>query len=142
MPASEQTDPVDRRCADDRGIATLEALFAFPVMVFLVLGIIQTAMWWYDRQVAATAAQEAARAARYYTSTAADGQQRGYDYLQLVQGKGKGLRNARVDVTRTATTVTVTVSGDTLGLVPWVHPHISESATGPVERYVPPGTVP
>jgi Flp pilus assembly protein TadG len=143
MPTAEPTTPGRRRRADDdRGLATVEVLFVLPIVVLVILGIIQTAMWWYDRQVAATAAQEAARYARYYTATAADGQRRGYEYLHLVQGDGQSLRNVHVEVTRTATTVTVTVSGDTLGLMPWVHPHISETATGPVERYVPPETGP
>ena len=48
------------------------------------------------------------------------------------------LQDRGVTVRRTAQTATVEVTGTVISVVPGLHLHVSESASGPVERYVPP----
>ena len=123
----------------DEGLSTVEAVFTVPVMVIIVLAIVQAALWWYGRQVASTAADEAARTARAYAATAADGQARGRDYISTVDPDGSTLRSRHVYVTRTATTVTVRVTGEVVSIVPFLNPDVDVTVTAPVERYVPSG---
>ena len=124
---------------DDRGIGTVEAVLTVPVIVLMLLGAVQVGLWWYSRQLAETAAQEAARAARSYAATAAAGQAEGYSYLGKVDGAGTALHNPSIQVTRGAQTVTVTVKGDIVSLVPWVSPTVTITVTSPIEAYVPSG---
>jgi Flp pilus assembly protein TadG len=130
---------LDRLRQGDRGLSTVEAVFTVPIIVLLVFGIVQTALWWYARQVASTAADEAARAARSYAANAAAGESRGKTYLGTVDHGGNALRHPHVQVTRTAATVTVQVSGNVVSLVPFVSPSVTVTVTAPVERYVPSG---
>lgn len=123
----------------DEGLSTVEAVFTVPVMVIMVLAIVQAALWWYGRQVASTAADEAARTARAYASTAADGQARGRDYISTVDPDSSTLRTRHVYVTRTATTVTVRVTGQVVSIVPFLSPDVDVTVIAPVERYVPSG---
>jgi Flp pilus assembly protein TadG len=124
---------------DDRGIGTVEAVLTVPVIVLMILGAVQVGLWWYSRQLAETAAQEAARAARSYSATAGAGQAEGYSYLNKVDAGGTGLHNPSIRVTREAQTVTVTVTGDIVSLVPWASPTVTITVTSPVENYVPAG---
>ena len=124
---------------DDRGIGTVEAVLTVPVIVLMILGAVQVGLWWYSRQLAETAAQEAARTARSYAATAAAGQAEGYSYLGKVDDGGTALHNPSIQVTRGAQTVTVTVKGDIVSLVPWVSPTVTITVTSPVETYVPAG---
>lgn len=124
---------------DDRGIGTVEAVLTVPVIVLMILGAVQVGLWWYSRQLAETAAQEAARAARSYAATAAAGQAEGYSYLGKVDGAGTALHNPSIQVTRGAQTVTVTIKGDIVSLVPWVSPTVTITVTSPIEAYVPSG---
>lgn len=124
---------------NDRGFGTVEAVLTIPVIVLMILGAVQIALWWYSRQIAETAGQEAARTARSYLSTADAGQAEGYSYLNQVDSGGTALHNPSIHVTRGAKTVTVTVTGDVVSLVPWVSPTVTITVTGPVETYVPAG---
>jgi Flp pilus assembly protein TadG len=124
---------------DDRGIGTVEAVLTVPVIVLMILGAVQVGLWWYSRQLAETAAQEAARAARSYAASAGAGQAEGYSYLSKVDGGGAALHNPSIQVTRGPQTVTVTVKGDIVSLMPWVSPTVTITVTSPVETYVPAG---
>jgi Flp pilus assembly protein TadG len=122
----------------DAGLATLEALFTIPVILLMIFGILQTAMWWYARQVALTAAQEGARAARAYDATDADGVAKATSYLSQVQGgSAPVLANSQVSMQRSANTVTVRVRGHVVSLVPGLSVSIDVTSTGPVEVFVP-----
>jgi Flp pilus assembly protein TadG len=118
-------------------LSTVEAVLTVPVMVAMVLAIVQAALWWYARQVAATAADEAARAAGAYSSTAAAGEARGAHYIATVDPSSSTLRGRQVQVTRTATTVTARVTGKAVSLLPFLTPQVRVTVTAPVERYVP-----
>lgn len=122
----------------DAGLAMLEAIFTIPVVMFMIFGILQTAMWWYGRQVALTAAQEAARAARAYQASDADGQAKATSYLRQVEGTSSSvLANPRVSIVRTGDTVTAVVRGHVISLVPGLTLSVEASSSGPVEVFVP-----
>src|SRR4051794_1586676 len=93
--------PCQGRREPDAGLSGLEAVFTIPVVMAMILGILQAAMWWYARQVALTAAQEGARAARAYQATNADGAAKATNYLGQVQGRsGSILNDPHVSVRR------------------------------------------
>jgi Flp pilus assembly protein TadG len=100
-------------------------------MVFLV---IQAALVYHARSVVAAAAEDAARAAQAEGGSADGGRAVAEGVLNGSQGL---LPTPSVQIERGATTVTVTVSGEVRGPIPWLHPTVTASAGGPVERFVP-----
>ncbi|AEV86776.1 hypothetical protein ACWT_5758 [Actinoplanes sp. SE50] len=105
-----------------------------PTALLLLFLSLQVAMWSYARSIALTAAQEGLTAARGYNSSAAAGTARAQDFI--TRAGGDSLTGARVSVTRTATQASVTVTGSSLSLVPGLRFRVSQTATGPVERFV------
>ena len=118
----------------DDGFSTLEAVVVIPVVVLLTMLVIQFVMLWHARNVSEAAAQDAARVARGYQRSAAEGQTAGMQYLDKVAGKM--LDHYTVDVQRTATTVTVTVHASVSSVVPFGTYTVTETASAPVESYV------
>lgn len=105
-----------------------------PTVVIMTMLVVQFVMLWHARNVSEAAAQDAARVARGYQRSAAEGQAAGRDYLESVAGKM--LENYTVDVQRTATTVTVTVHATVSSVLPFGTYTVTESASAPVEQYV------
>lgn len=119
------------RRQDDRGeIAADTAVFA--TVVLLVFFCIQFGLWFYGRQVAASAAQHALDAARVEQGSAAAGEATGREYLDQVGG----LEAATVSVDRAEETVTARVSGEPVSILGFFHVGVTVTATGPVERVV------
>lgn len=121
-----------RRAALDRGIGTIEAAIVIPVVVFVVLfGSIQAAFWFHGRNIAASAAQVGAQAARTYDGSAGTGRAAATGYLAGVTG----LEEATVSVDRGPATTTVVVTGTTPQLVPGMpRPTITVSSQAATER--------
>jgi Flp pilus assembly protein TadG len=112
---------------------------AFPVVLLLVFGMVQGALWLHARNVASTAAQEGVRAARAETGTVQAGQAEAA-HLIADAGDQDVLIGARIEVTADATRVQVAVTGTSISLLPGVPgPRVRQSAAGPVERYTSPG---
>ena len=86
-------------------------------------------------RTAEAAAEEGASAARRFDGSAEAGQVRAYDFLDSVGNES--LENVDVSATRGATEASVTVTGtaQSLGWLPFLDRDISETSTGPVERY-------
>jgi Flp pilus assembly protein TadG len=122
---------VERR--DDRGSGTLELVVAFPVVLLLVFTIIQAALFFHARNVALAAAQEGVRAATAYGGTSSIGVGVARDFLT---GPGDGaLQRSRVTRDTGKQQVIVTVSGTTPAIVPGLLLPVSQTASGPVERF-------
>jgi TadE-like protein len=120
-----------RRRWDDRGeVAANTAVFA--AVVLLLFFCVQFGIWFYGRQVAASAAQHAVDAARVERGTAAAGEATGHEYLDQVGG----LDTATVSVNRTTAIVTATVTGDPPSILGFFHVGVTVTVTGPVERVV------
>lgn len=126
--------------AGDRGSSVVEAVVILPIVVILTLLVVQMAMIWHGRHLAQAAAQAGVSAASGYRSSTAAGWQATTDYLQQVAPRL--LANPDVGVTGGRTggtvTVTVTVRAHVATILPFVSFSVDESATGPVESFVPP----
>jgi Flp pilus assembly protein TadG len=124
-----------RRARADDGYSVVEASITLPVLILLTMLVVQWALVWHGRHVAEAAAHDGLRAARGYQATAASGQNAAEDYLQAVAPRL--LTSPRVDVTRTAVTVTVRVHANVLSVLPGNGFGVDETASAPVERFVP-----
>jgi hypothetical protein len=99
--------------AAERGSVTLENIIIWPVVMVFMFGFFQFALWLHARDLAHGAATSAYYEARLYDGTIADAQAVGNAVL--------------------------TVSGTTALIVPgWPGSGVTETVTGPVERYVAP----
>jgi hypothetical protein len=121
-------------CRDpERGFATLEAVIVIPVAVVLTMLVIQYVMLWHARNIAEAAAQNGLRVARGYQATGPQGQASANDYLRTVAGHM--LDHPRVTADRGATTVIVTVHATVISIIPFGSFAVTETATGPVEKF-------
>ena len=123
----------------ERGSAT-ELVVVFPFVMFLLLLVIQFALWYHATHVAQAAAQEGARVARVAVPAGqpADspaqrdaGIQRAQDFLA---GMG-AFDDKQVTGTRDASVARVDVTGTAPSLVPGFTLTIHEHSEGPVERF-------
>jgi Flp pilus assembly protein TadG len=115
---------------------TLEAIIIWPVILTLVFGIFQTSFWLHARNVAHGAATTAYYEARTVNGTAANAQAAATD---AITASGGAIDSPAITVNRTPVTVTVTVTGRTSLIIPgWPGSALSETVTGPVERYIAP----
>ncbi|MEY9847235.1 TadE/TadG family type IV pilus assembly protein [Streptacidiphilus sp. MAP5-3] len=122
----------------DRGSLSVELVFLFPVVLLMVFLVVQGACWWYDRQVALSAAREGA-------AIAADTQKGGQepvaaavdfvDTNALLNG-GASVPPPTTSDNDTKVTMTVTVRVNSLLGPVWGGPDITVTATVPLERFV------
>ena len=120
------------RRARDHGSVNIEIVLLFPLVIAIVLGVVQTGLWVYARNVCSIAASEGARTGANLDATAADAIAAARD---LLAGPGGGLVvDAVVTAERGTTAVTVTCSGNAMTIVPWLELTIEQSARLPVER--------
>jgi len=127
-----------RRWRDDRGDTSVQMAIIFPFVLLATVAVIQASMWYYARQVALTAAREGLTAARSYQSSPADGAAQ----ARAVLGRtaGDSLSGYSVTAGSDGQRVRVQVTGTALSMIPGVSGlHVSQSASGPVERWTVPG---
>jgi Flp pilus assembly protein TadG len=120
---------------DERGSATLEIAILGPALLLLIFTIVQTALWFYARNLALAAAQEGADAARSYGSSPAAGVTRARSFLD--RSAGDSLQGTAVSSAgSTATTIRISVKGHALSVLPGVPGFaVDQSASAPVERF-------
>ncbi|MFC1405109.1 MULTISPECIES: TadE family protein [Streptacidiphilus] len=127
-----RTGPASR---EDAGSMSISLALVFPSVLVLILLTVQGALWWYDRQVALTAAREGSEAQRLFQADPAAGETQANSFLDRVGG---GLTDRNVTVTESDTTVTSTVTVRTQSLLPFLPGIlITQTITAPVERFVP-----
>jgi Flp pilus assembly protein TadG len=115
----------------------LELTVLFPVVLLILFGVIQGALYFHGRNVAMAAAEQGVRAAR------ADGQtdRAGVATAQARQfladtGELDNLTGLSITPAVDTGTVRVTVSARTVSLLPSVPgPAISQTASGGIERF-------
>jgi Flp pilus assembly protein TadG len=115
----------------------LELTVLFPVVLLILFGVIQGALYFHGRNVAMAAAEQGVRAAR------ADGQtdRAGVATAQARQfladtGELDNLTGLSITPAVDTGTVRVTVSARTVSLLPGVPgPAISQTASGGIERF-------
>lgn len=127
--------PAQRR--SEQGYTYLTStVILLPLLMFLLMLIVQFAMVFHARNVAEQAAQEGAAVARRFDGSADAGKTRAEQFL--ADAAGRTVRGTSVSVSRRGQQASATVSGTVVSVVPGFELTVSESAVGPVERYVPP----
>ena len=125
---------------DERGSVAAELVIATPLLLLMILGIIQFAIWEHASHVAETVAQEGLATARLQGESASAGTQEAQSVLsQLGQSV---LTNPQVNATRTAATTTVTVTGIAESVVGIFRLPVKAVASGPTETYTTQGASP
>lgn len=120
----------------ERGSETVETAILFSVLILIIFGVIQGALWFHARDIAHSAASSAYFQARLNNSGEADGATAGQGILDSSHGS---LTGGNVAISRSATTVTVTVTGTAPSFLSFLMlPEVSETVTGPVERFTAP----
>ncbi len=128
---------MEARVRGERGAASLaQTVLVAPALLFALMLIVQFGLLFHAQNVAENAAQEGAAAGRRF-----DGSQTGAAdraRMFLAELGPQMLTNQAVTAQRTPETASVTVTGTVISLVPGLALRVEETASGPVERYVPP----
>lgn len=116
---------------NQRGSVTVEHVIVFPVLLFVLFGVVQGGLWFHHRNIALSAAQEGARASAVYQASTSDGINAATEFAVSA-----GASNPTATVTRGATAVTVSVSVSSPNILPALMPAstITQSAMMPIER--------
>ena len=124
----------------DAGVATLELVVIFPMLLLLLFGIFQGALYFHGRNVLLAAAEQGVRAARLdaQPDRAATAVQQARQFL-LDTGELKNLSGLTITPTVYAGQVRVTITARTVSLLPGVPgPQASQTAAGSIERFTSP----
>jgi Flp pilus assembly protein TadG len=109
----------------------------FPVVLLILFGVIQGALYFHGRNVALAAAEQGVRAGRAdgQTDRAGTAADRARRFLAEV-GELDNLTDLSITPSVGADTVRVTVRGRTVSLLPGVPgPQVSQTASGAIERF-------
>lgn len=118
----------------DLGSVSLELVIVFPVLLLLIFGGVQGALYYYGRSVALAAAQEGSRAAAAENGSTGAGHTAATTFITNAGGTDV-LQDAQISSARSPTSTTVTVHGTSLSILPgWGGLDITQSASAPVER--------
>jgi Flp pilus assembly protein TadG len=118
---------------DERGAASAELVIATPLLLLLIMGVIQFALWQHATHVAGAVAQQGLAIGRLQGETAAAGQSEAQSVLDQL-GSGV-LIDSNIIATRTGTTTTVVVTGHAESIVGLFSLPVKATATGPTEIY-------
>jgi Flp pilus assembly protein TadG len=124
----------------DDGAVTAELVVAMPLLMVLLLGVVQFALWQHAGHVAQAAARAGATAARLEGGTEDAGRSRAEHVLDVVAGGV--LDSTAVRVVRDQDRAWVEVTGRAESVVPGLHLPVRATAEGRVERFRPPGEAP
>ena len=118
---------------DERGAVSAELVFATPLLLLLIMGVIQFALWQHATHVAGAVAQQGLAVGRLQGETAAAGQSEAQSVLDQL-GSGV-LIDSNIIATRTGTTTTVVVTGHAESVVGLFSLPVKAAASGPTEIY-------
>ena len=123
---------------DERGAVAAELVIATPLLLLLIMGVIQFALWQHAEHIAAAVAQQGVAVGRLQGETAAAGQ---YEAQSVLDQLGSTvLVGSTITATRTAATTTVTVTGHAESIVGLFSLPVKAVAAGPTEPAV--GAIP
>ncbi|MEU4898540.1 TadE family protein [Streptomyces sp. NPDC044780] len=127
------------RLTGDRGDASVQMAIVFPFVIVLTIAVVQASMWYYARQIALAAARDGVAAGRTYQAGPSDAADRVRQVLDRTAGDS--LRQATVATSgSTGERIRVQVHGTAPSLLPFVPDlPVTQSASGPVERFTTPG---
>ncbi|MFE9812496.1 TadE/TadG family type IV pilus assembly protein [Streptomyces sp. NPDC005548] len=119
---------------NDRGDTSIQMAIVFPFVLLATVAVVQASMWFYARQIALTAAREGLTAARVYEAGPAEGRARAASVLG--RSAGDSLVGYSVAAGSDGQRVQVRVTGTAMSMLPGLPGlHVSQSASGPVERW-------
>ena len=122
------------RCAaarDERGAVSAELVIATPLLLLLIMGVIQFALWQHAEHIASAVAQQGVAVGRLQGETATAGEDQARSVLDQL-GSGV-LTGSDITATRTATTTTVTVTGHAESILGIFTLPVKATAAGPTE---------
>ena len=120
-----------RRGGRDRGSVSVEFAITAPLVLFLLMLIIQFALWAHATHIAQAAANAGVQTTRVHGGSAAAGQEQTQAVLR--QMSGSTLAEATVTVDRTTTSATVTVQGTAIPVLPGLSLPVHATVTAPLE---------
>lgn len=117
----------------ERGAVAAELVVATPLLLLLLMGIIQFALWQHATHVADAVAQQGLAAGRLDGASANAGQ---IEARSVLDQLGTGVLVApHISAARTLTTTTVTVTGTAEAVIPFLHLPVRAVAVGPTEHF-------
>jgi Flp pilus assembly protein TadG len=121
------------RRRDERGSASTEIVIAAPLLLILILGIVQFALWEHATHVAEAVAQQGLAAGRVEGGS---GQAATAEAESVLSQLGSGvLAHPKISASRGAVTTTVLVTGKAEAVLPFLSLPVRAKATGPTERF-------
>jgi Flp pilus assembly protein TadG len=120
----------------EAGAATTEFVIIVPALVLLIMLVIQFALYYHAANVATAAAQDSVRAARIETGSAGAGQARAHELLS--HAGGSVFSSVSVQTSRGGRSAHAEVDGTVVSVIPGLDLHVTRSADGPVEQFLPP----
>src|SRR5450755_1543486 len=117
----------DRYGRDERGSASAELVVATPLLLLLIRGVIQFALWQHATHIAEAAAQQGLAAGRVENGTESAGQIE----TDAVLAQLGVLTDPQVATNRSVDTTTVMVTGEAPSVLPFVHLPVRAVASGP-----------
>ncbi|MFF1593101.1 TadE family protein [Streptomyces sp. NPDC058286] len=117
---------------DDRGDSVVEFAVIFPVVLILVFTVIEGALYFHARSVAARAAQVGVDAGRSYDAGPDDGAAAARGFLART---GNSVEDSQVSVDSGGNQIAVTVTGTVSSLVPGLEFTVRQRAKAPVEEF-------
>ena len=117
-----------------------ELVIATPLLLLLIMGVIQFALWEHAEHIATAVAQQGVAVGRLQDETAAAGQQEAQSVLD--QLGPSVLTGTTITVTRTGAMTTVTVTGHAESIVGLFALPVKATAAGATEIFTVPGQAP
>ena len=111
-----------------------------PLLLLLIMGIIQFALWEHATHIADAVAQQGVSVARLQGSTASEGQSEAQGVLDQL-GRG-ALVSSKITATRNAANTTVIVTGKAESIIGLFSLPVRAVASGPTEAYTTPAQAP
>ena len=118
----------------ERGALALEIAIIMPALLLLLTLGWQMAYVAHAQNVAEAAAQEGAALSRTVGGTGEGGEQRAR--ARLTEYGGEMFTSYTATGSKSPEVASVTVEGNVKSIVPFLDFHVSETSTGPVERFV------
>ena len=124
----------------ERGAVSAELVIATPLLLLLIMGVIQFALWEHAEHVATAVAQQGVAVGRLQDETAAAGQQEAQSVLD--QLGPSVLTGTTITATRTGEMTTVTVTGHAESIIGLFALPVKATAAGATEIFTVPGQAP
>lgn len=125
---------------DERGAVSAELVIATPLLLLLIMGVIQFALWEHAEHIATAVAQQGVSVGRLQDQTAQAGQQQAQTVLD--QLGPTVLSGTSITATRTEEMTTVTVTGHAESILGLFTLPVKATASGATENYTNPGQAP